>query len=200
MAEKKVNKSIIKSVLLGIFFVVIILMYVNHLADTSNEADNSSKGVDRNEMTQLIEYDMDSQYPKTPRELVKLHCRYYKLVYGNNLSDEELATVSSKMRKLYSSELLAMNPENAALTALKADIKKVNEEGYTYKSYTLPETSQIVTYTQNGKEMATMEVTLILGVKKEVGYMYIQYVTVKEDGRWKILAWGESQMGKENAQ
>ena len=60
--------------------------------------------------------------------------------------------------------------------------------------YTLPEISQIKTYTKDGKNMATMEVEIALDTKEQKGYMYIQYVLVKENEQWKILAWGESKL------
>ena len=44
--------------------------------------------------------------------------------------------------------------------------------------------------------MATLEVALNIYMRDSIGCMYIQYVLVKEKDNWKILAWGESQMGK----
>jgi hypothetical protein len=97
------------------------------------------------------------------------------------------------MRELYSEELLSVNPEETAVQSMKANITKMSEEGYTYKSYTLPEDSQINYYTQNGVDMASMQVTLTMGTSEKTGYYYRKYVLVKENSRWKIYGWGEGE-------
>ena len=35
----------------------------------------------------------------------------------------------------------------------------------------------------------------MVDTKDSGGYAYMQYVLVKENEQWKILAWGDSQMG-----
>lgn len=193
---KEESKSTLKMVILAIFFIVIILIYFNSLGNKSSEP-RSEKA--ETEVEQLSNYDMVGNYPKTPRDVVKLHNRYLEMFYGEeSVSDDELYILNQQVRNLYSSELLALNNENTNLQNLDNSIDKMKKEGYIYKTYELPEASQIIYYTQNGVEMATMEVTVTVDMEKEksMGYLYIQYVLVKENEQWKILAWGETKMGQ----
>lgn len=193
---KEENKSTLKMVILAIFFIAIILIYFNSLGNKSSEP-RSEKA--ETEVEQLSNYDMVGNYPKTPRDVVKLHNRYLEMFYGEeSVSDDELYILNQQVRNLYSSELLALNNENTNLQNLDNSIDKMKKEGYVYKTYELPEASQIIYYTQNGVEMATMEVTVTVDMEKEksMGYLYIQYVLVKENEQWKILAWGETKMGQ----
>lgn len=193
---KEENKSTLKMVILAIFFIAIILIYFNSLGNKSSEP-RSEKA--ETEVEQLSNYDMVGNYPKTPRDVVKLHNRYLEMFYGEeSVSDDELYILNQQVRNLYSSELLALNNENTNLQNLDNSIDKMKKEGYIYKTYELPEASQIIYYTQNGVEMATMEVTVTVDMEKEksMGYLYIQYVLVKENEQWKILAWGETKMGQ----
>ncbi|MBO5509585.1 MAG: nuclear transport factor 2 family protein [Lachnospiraceae bacterium] len=192
MAKKNKN-SLIKTITLAVFFVSIILIYFHYIANVNK---NVKREPNKDELEQLVHYDMINDYPKSARDVVKLHCRYSKLIYANELTDDELTMLCNCMRQLYAKELLQYNPANTAVQALKNDIKRMEEEEYKYKSYTLPEASQIQYYNQYGVDMATMEVTITMGTKDEVGYYYQQYVLVEEDGKWKILAWGESKMGQ----
>ncbi len=187
----------IKGIVIAICMVVIVLFYFNYLSNNS-----SKKKTERqlNELQQLCEYDMQGNYPKTPRDVVKMHCRYFKVFYGQELNDDELYTLNQQVRNLYSSELLSYNSETDTLRNLKQNIKKMTEDGYVYKTYALPEASQIKHYTQNGVEMATLEVEITMDVKKDKGYIYAQYVLVKENEQWKILAWGDSQFGEGSTQ
>lgn len=191
LVKKKKENSLLKNLILAFFFVGIILVYFNHL---SNNASRKRTTSEKTDIETLVEYDMQGNYPKTPRDVVKLHCRYMKLFYSKKLEDIEIKELNSKVIGLYSSELMRINTEETIYADLKANIKDMKKEGYVYLMYTLPEISQIKTYTKDGKNMATMEVEIALDTKEQKGYMYIQYVLVKENEQWKILAWGESKL------
>lgn len=190
MAAKKEGKLAgLKTVVLTLFFLIIILVFVNHL--------NNGVRVERSkelktEIEQLMTYDMYINYPRTPRDVAKLHNRYFELFYGHELSEEEMIALNQKVRSLYSSEILMYNSEETNLEMLKDNIAAVNEAGYEYRSYELPEASQVVYYTQDGVEMATLEVKIVFGVEDGMEYMYMKYVMVKENDQWKLYAWGRS--------
>jgi hypothetical protein len=186
----KKGNSIIKTVTVVVFFVAIILIFFNLV---SRRNANTKTKETKTELEDLTTLDLENDYPNSARDVVKLHCRYSKLIYGNDLDDATLRTISDKMRELYSEELLSVNPEDEAVQSMKANITKMSEEGYTYKGYTLPEDSQINYYTQNGVDMASMQVTLTMGTSEKTGYYYRKYVLVKENSRWKIYGWGEGE-------
>ncbi len=196
MAKQKSGISI-KSVIVVILLIAIVLFYFNYLSNRSSEQ-KTQREID--ELTALSEYDMITEYPKTPRDVVKLHCRFFKVFYGQELTDDDLYILNQQIRHLYSTELLSYNSEPDTLKSLKKSIENMRSEKYEYKSFLLPEASQVKTYTQNGREMATMEVEITLDTKDSAGYLYLQYVLVKENEQWKILAWGESEFGKNDEQ
>ncbi|MBQ8412205.1 MAG: hypothetical protein IJX12_01110 [Lachnospiraceae bacterium] len=191
MSKKEDAKSILKPILLAVFFAAIILIFFNSL---SNRASVERTEKVETEVEQLSNYDMLGEYPKTPRDVVKLHNRYFELFYSEKLTDDELVVLNQQVRCLYSAELLSLNEENNNLVQLKKNIESMKDEDYEYKSYELPEPSQILYYTQNDVEMATLEVTITLKMEDSMGYMYIQYVLVNENDQWKIHAWGPTQL------
>ena len=113
---------------------------------------------------------MAAEYPKTPRDVAKLHNRYFKAFYGQKLADDELDAMNKKVRQLYCTDLLVANPESDSLANLQKDIEAVKEQGYTYK----------------------MCITINTG--DNLGYFYRQYAMVKENDQWKIYGWTESQL------
>lgn len=189
MAKEKNKSSGLKTVILAVFFVVIFLVFFNSLSERAGEKRTKETAT---EIDLLMNYDLFGNYPRTPRDVAKLHNRYFKMLYGKGVTDEELVVMNQKIRGLYSSELLMYNDENTNLNKLKDNIEAVEEAGYEYRSYELPEASQTVYYTQDGKEMATLEVKIVLNVEKGMEYMYVKYVMVKENDQWKIHVWGIS--------
>lgn len=190
MAEKKRSKlSDIKTIVLIIFFIVIFLVFFDSLSDRSGKKRTEEIAT---EVELLLNYDMYENYPNTPRDVAKLHNRYFEVLYGKGVTDEELVVMNQKIRGLYSKELLMYNDENTNLNKLKNNIGAVKEAGYEYRSYELPEASQVQYYTQNDVEMATLEVKIVFNVKSGMEYMYVKYVMVKENDQWKIHVWGIS--------
>lgn len=193
MTKKTQKGTTIKSIIVAVFFVCLILFYFNHLSHRSASRRTDTQ---KEEIQILKEYDMEAEYPNTPRDLAKLHNRYFKQFYGQSLSDEELSELNKKVRMLYCYDLLVANPEANSVNNLKSDINAMKEAGYTYKLCELPEASQVEYFTRDGKEMASLEVRITINTKETMGYVYRQYIMVKEDDRWKIYGWGESPMEK----
>lgn len=192
MAKKQKSGISIKSIVAAVLCIALVLFYFNYLSNRSAKQ-KTQRQLD--ELAALSGHDMVNEYPKTPRDVVKMHCRFFKVFYGQSLTDDDLYTLNKQIRYLYATELLDYNSEDAMLKSLKSNIEKTGKEKYKYKSYILPEASQVKTYEQKGKEMATMEVQIMVDTKDSGGYAYVQYVLVKENGQWKILAWGDSNMG-----
>ncbi len=190
MGDKKKSKpSGLKTVVLAIFFVVIFLVFFNSLSDRAGRERTKETAT---EIERLMNYDMFGEYPKTPRDVAKLHNRYFEVLYGKGVTDDELVVMNQKIRGMYSSELLMYNDENTNLQNLKKNIQSVEEAGYEYRSYELPEASQVEYYTQNGREMATLEVKIVFNIENDMEYMYVKYVMLKENDQWKIHVWGIS--------
>lgn len=184
----------IKGIIIAVLLIALVLYYFNYLSNQSSKRKTESE---KAELEQLMEYNMSLDYPNTPRDVAKLHNRYFKLFYGQSLSDDELVVLNEKVRTLYSTELLAINAEITNLNGLKQNIKDMNEQGYVYKSYTLPEASQVQYFTRDGKEMASLEVAMTIGTKDGIGYRDVKYILIKENDQWKIYGWGDVQTNTE---
>ncbi len=193
--KKKEYGSNTKTVLVAAFLVGLVLFFFNYVSNRVNGG--RSKNV-KDEIQTLTDYDMNFDYPKTPRDVVKLHNRYLKLFYGKDLKDEELDALNKKVRQLYCSQLLLMNPETTALPNLKKDIEKMKELGYSYKVCELPEASQVLKFEKDGAEMAKLQVRITLSGSKEKGYLYVDYLLIKENDLWKIYGWMNSDVGSQD--
>ncbi|MBR4514581.1 MAG: hypothetical protein IKO61_06810 [Lachnospiraceae bacterium] len=198
----KLRKADLKTVIVAAFLVVIVLIYFFYLSNRS--AKNRSESV-KSEIEKLSEYDMNFDYPKTPRDLAKLHSRFFKVFYGekkkksDQISDEQLAKLNTKVRQLYCSKLLTINPEMTSLDRLKKDIEKTKAGGYAFNMSELPEASQVKYFKADGNEMAKLEIKCTLKTEDGKGYLYLDYLLIKENGRWKIYGWEPSNVGQSNS-
>lgn len=189
---KKSKGSTIKSIIVAIFLVALVLFYFNYLNNRSTKEKDKRK---TDEIEELCDYNLDEDYPKTARDVLKLHNRYFNAFYSKDLEDEQIQKMNANTRKLYAAELCSYNTEDDMYLRLKSNIEEMDEKDCKYKSFVLPEASQIEYYTRNGDEMATAEVEISVSVDGDVGSIFMQYVLIKENDQWKILAWGESKLG-----
>lgn len=187
----------IKGIIIAVLLASLVLYYFNYLSNQSSKRKTASQ---KEELEQLMEYNMSLDYPNTPRDVAKLHNRYLKLFYGQSLNDDDLVVLNEKVRTLYCTELLAMNTETSTLNGLKQNIEDMDKQGLVYKSYTLPEASQVQYFTRDGKEMASLEVTVTVGSDDGVGYRYVKYILIKENNQWKIYGWGDAQTNTDTIQ
>lgn len=185
---KKKKKSYLKTIIVSIFLVGLVIFYFNSVSEKTSRNRNSSE---KAELKALLEYNMELDYPNTPRDVVKLHNRYLKMLYGMKLTDDEIEGLGEKVRGIYCDELLALNNEEVSIDSLKENIKTMRDEEYIYKSYSLPEASQIQEFTRDGKEMAWMDVTVTIQTEDDMAYRYVRYIVIKENDKWKIYGWGD---------
>ena len=188
--KKKEYGSNTKTVIVAFFLVALVLFFFNQV---SNRVNGRRSKETKDEISSLTNYDMAFDYPKTPRDVAKLHCRYQKLFYDKSFSDEELDALNKKARQLYCKQLLLMNPETTALSNLKKSIEDMKETGYSYKVFEMPEASQVKKFNKDGNEMAKLEVRITLSGDKDKGYLYVDYLLIKEDDQWKIYGWANSE-------
>lgn len=182
---KKIGTT--KFTMLVLFFVMLGLVYYTHI---NNHAKKEVEEKPKTEKEQLLNYDFDKQYPKTPRETVKLHLKYLKAIYNNVFEEDELFQANNQMRQLFDEELLEHNTADAQLQGLKNEILLYQENKQKFVSYSLPEASQIQYNQEDGVEFAKMKVTIVMKVNAKTISADEEYLLRKdEEERWKILGW-----------
>ena len=124
MAKNKKKEVTIKGIIIAVLLVVLVLWYFNHLSNRSSIQRSTSQ---KTEVEALMEYDMAVEYPKTPRDVAKLHNRYFKVFYGQKLADDELDAMNKKVRQLYCTDLLTrcVNFRKQARCSISRKMEKI---------------------------------------------------------------------------
>lgn len=190
--KKKGTQNGTKIFTIVIFLVVIVALgYYTHL---SNKAPSHQDVSQSSEKEKLLNYDMENEYPKTARDVVKLHCRYLKYVYSTEFTKEaeedDYFGMNQQIRRLFDEELLALNTADNQLDGLKSEIALYQANKQKFISYTLAEASQIEYNTEDGMEYAKMKVTVAMTIDGASLSVDEEYILRKDaEGRWKILGW-----------
>jgi hypothetical protein len=163
-----------------------VLIYVNQSKQSENSKEASLKKL--SEVEELLEMDLDKDYPKTPRDLVKLNGDMTRLLYSG-VEDEEIKELALKIRELYDDELLAVNSEEQYLADLYSDIAlwlQLNRR-IEYSVVVNEENEEI--YTRDGQKYANAFVSFTITGKGQTSELRRYTLRKDKDDKWKILGW-----------
>lgn len=177
----------------GILAITLIIafgvVYYAFIADRGTEPQPVTMETN-DEVSKLIVRNLETDYPNSPREVVRFYSRIMQSYYALDYTEEELLKLVSQSRILFDPELLEGNPEETYIEDLKAEIKSYEEIEQTITNYKVAEVSKIQYYSENGLDYAKVPAEYTLKSKNGSSKVYEDYMLRKdEEGSWKILGW-----------
>lgn len=156
----------------------------------------AEEATDVTEKDELINRNIDVNYPTTPREVMKLFNRYLLCLYGaegDELSSDELNALGQKMRGMYDSELLEGNPEEENLTSLTQELAAFRSSGKVMIQANICGSNEVEFIEVKGSQGALLQASyFIKRGKEEFSRTYQRFLLRKdESGKWKILGFGK---------
>lgn len=182
----------IKIIIIGICMAALVVGYYYYLSNRN--VPQPEEVVPEDEVLTVTQRtllrNLDTNYPPTPREVIKYFSEITQCFYNEENTDEEIEKLGLKIRELYDSELVANQTQEDYLTALKEDVEDFKEKGRKIASFTLSASVDVEPFSENGYEWARLY--CIYGVEQG-GLLYnsnIVFVLRKdEQGHYKIYGW-----------
>ena len=152
------------------------------------------------EVGKLLAKDLETKYPETATEVVKLYWRINRCMYNEDTSDKDVEAVLKQMRKLYDEEFLQdeNNSYDKMLKKLMSDREKRLDAKQAFVSSNVQKNDTLKIVKMDGRECTeVMTSTLIKGKKSEK--VYERFVCRRDSaGNWKIMGW--QQVSKADAE
>lgn len=139
---------------------------------------------------ELLARDLSSNYPPTPKEVLKYYSEITRCFYGEKYSDEELIKLAKKSRELLDEQLLANQTEEDYIADLKNEIAIFKDADRTISSYSVAGSANVDYYTYEGAEWAKLNCIYSIRTKGKIIPSQEEFIMRKDaDGRWKIFGW-----------
>ena len=186
MAKKKKGKLEfnLKNVIIILILIVLVIGYYVY---TSKETKKGS--IVQDEYTLLSSRDLETSYPETPREVVKLYSRMVKYLYDDSVSDEKVENIVNQMRLLFVDELLDKNALKDQIINLKQDVKLFTKAKKDIIGYEVYQESLEMKEVE-GKEIATIIAGFSIKHNNAYEHTNEQFLLEKDKtGKWKIIGW-----------
>lgn len=185
---KKLANNIIAIlvVLVGISAVIAVVVTSYSKKDTDAERFVKEKRSEALKIyNEVIAFNGDDDYPKTPDEVMTLYNKAYRLLYGDMIADETVIDeLLHQQRKLYSDDFLSLNNYEEQLSNLKDSIKLLKDEKLSIINI---EQKPSLYNAKNDNKSCTIRVTQKTNTFSDI---YWNYYLEKDDNElWKIVGW-----------
>lgn len=147
---------------------------------------------DLTKIEKITTRDLDSDYPSTPREVVKFYNKIILSYYEGKYTDEEFERLLEQARGLMDDELLENNPNDTYKTAVEQEIVDYKKRDREIRQSSVCDSDDVLFTTDpdKGDKLAYVTATYFVKEKKEFTRTYQMYVLRKDDeGKWKILTY-----------
>lgn len=167
-------------------FAILILLFYYYWSNRTEPLEDASANL--SEVDKIINEDLTSNYPETPREVVKFFGRIMKALYDRPKEDE-INPLAMKVRELYDEEFLDNNPEDTYLTNLKTDIAQWVKKDRRITNFLMENESTEVEKEVDGEKYSIHYISYT--IQENGKFTETWRVLLRQDKfkRWKILGW-----------
>ncbi len=187
-------KNSVKSTIQTIFIMLIILALIAGCYIVIKEKKKAQVEEDTatvlTETEQLLAMDLESDYPLTPRAVLKLYCRIVECSYNESLDDTQLEAMVKQMRLLFDEEFLSNNPFDDHLDSLKQEITDYQATGKTITSYNVESAGNVVEWEADDESYARLIASFTTRQEASYSKVYEEFLFRKDDvNLWRIVGW-----------
>lgn len=153
---------------------------------------NSGENQKLTKVQKLITRNLDENYPKTPRAVVKLYNQFILCYHKEDYSSEELDGLVGQVEKLFDDELAANNPKETLKKSIVAEVKEYEDKSRVISQASVCDTDEVrfITDRKKGDSLAYVQASYFVKEKKQYTRTYQMYVLRKDaEGRWKIITY-----------
>lgn len=183
---KKKNKTMRTALVLGIMVITVWLLYYHMVNKVRSAQPEVTVSVAQN----LALRNLETNYPTTPREVMKYYNEIQECFYNQEYTEEEFEALAEKVFYMYDEELAANQDKNSYVATLKSEIQKYREADTVISSSALASSTDVDYYTHEGKQCANIRCVYTIREKTALSVAKEVYVLRKDDnGHWKIFGW-----------
>lgn len=156
--------------------------------------DNEPVEENLTEVEKLIVRNLDDNYPKTPREVVKFYNKIVTSYYGGEATEAQIEKLVDQMLLVLDEDLLLVNSRDDYYNSVLEEIKQYKKENKRVVSTEVCDSNEVKYIddvkegTTEADELAYVDTSYFINTDGEFSYSYQQFVLRKDDDdRWKIL-------------
>ncbi|MCR4673981.1 MAG: hypothetical protein K5675_03140 [Lachnospiraceae bacterium] len=182
-------KNTIRIVILVIAMGCLILGYYYYLSHRNTTTEDNEATTETTELQKVLEKDFSTEYPETPRSVVKWYNRIISLYYEETTKDEQVDSLCDQAMMLMDADLLQYNPRDTYIASVKADIQDYKNREKKIVTIEVCSTSDVEYKDRDDGDYAYVLVYYFIKEGSNFQKTYQKFALRKDDGgKWKIIA------------
>lgn len=189
--KKNTASGAVKTVIVVVIMAaLIVLAYYRMNNTTKGNGTQKETSVAISAVDEVLMRDLDRNYPPSPKEVVKYYSELTKAMYNSDLTDEQIEALGARAMELYDPELAANQQWNRYIADLKSEIASKRSQEYAIMSYSLSASTDVVYFSKNGYECASLYCTYNIRNGSVPGSVMEQFILRQDENEhWRILGW-----------
>lgn len=189
----------IKTMVMVVIMALLVLAYfyvINNRMQPREEKNTTISPV-----KELLVMDLSTNYPATPKEVVKLYLEISRCFYSEEYTDEELVELARMSRTLFDQELVDNQSEDNYLRALRGEIATFKQSNRAISSYSTSAAADVEYYDFAEYKWAQLVAMLSIRTGTSIEPSKERFLLRKDDtGHWKIYGWVLEDIHKQGAE
>lgn len=187
--KSKGSAAGIKGFVIGLILIALVLGYFYYLS-FKKQSEDPNEDVEVSAVQEVLLRNLEKNYPPSPREVLKYYGQIIQCLYSEEYTEEEFEDLANKALELYDDELALNQTPQQYLDDLKWDIGNWKEEKTVVSSYSLPSSTDVEFFSEDGYSWARLYFGLNLRNGTQLEVTNVVYLLRKDDqGHWKIYGW-----------
>ena len=189
---KKKSKGSAKNIIAVLLLAAVIVSSFAMLANRNKKVDVTPEKLTA--VQEVLARNLDTNYPATPKEVLKFYSEVTRCFYSEEYSEEELGRMAKLSRTMLDSELYAQQTEEDYLNDLKIDIDLFHSKNMTISSYSVSSAADVDYYQYENADWAKLNCIFSIRIGTRIESTNEEFLLRKsEDGHWKIFGWRVAQ-------
>jgi len=152
--------------------------------------DKSSKTETKSLAGQMLEQDLEKNYPPTPYAVAEKYCQIIECLYNSKTTEEEVKELVRMERQLFDEEFAAQNPYESFLLATQNELAQAKETSLVFTGYVLDKASNVQKWTNDLGSYASLQISFALRSENGSGTSYRNLIMRKDkENHYRIIGW-----------
>ena len=174
----------------GAFFLFLAIgcvLLAYYMINVKIERSKPEDYVQMTKVQEVLSRDLKTNYPQTPKEVIKYYSELTKCFYNETYSEEEFKALAMKAMELYDYELAGNKTEEQYLTDLKSEITIFKEKKYAISSYSTSSSTDVYDFEDDGYQFSRLYCTYNVRMGTVIQPIEeIFLLRMDLEGHWKI--------------
>ena len=177
-----------------LFLAIACVLLAYYMINLKIEKSKPEDYVQLTKVQEVLSRNLQTNYPQTPKEVIKYYSEITTCFYNEEHTDEELLALADKASELYDYDLVNNKTVEEYYRDLRSEIEDFKGKKYHISSYSTSSSTDVYYFTEDGHDFARLYCTynVRMGtVKQPIEEVFLLRMDL--EGHWKIYGWDLSQ-------